>query len=593
MSMIRNSRFVLKQVGKACPSYLPLTLLLAISGVAAPLVSVLGIKLLIDALMMQDPGQTWIILVVFGLITAITAIFQSWYQTVYEPVAKVRISGAMTSMLLNHIAAADLAVLENTEFYNQYTRAITEANTRAQGVVNTLCGMAGNIVSIIALAAILINLDAFVLVLTLAGAALIFVIDLLKSRLSFRQYLERTNLERRLNYIQRIYYEPQYSREIRLFAMNPFMMTRYTAIFRNLWQLLHRQGRKLWLFSGCEKLLNSCVFILATLLYLTMRFFAGAVTLGSFSALFNGVFQVGDQVYALLARLPDLYQHSLYLDTVQFIINRPPVIEQTTGLDLDPAAPHSIELRDVTFAYPGRPPVLSHINLSIAAGEQVALLGHNGAGKSSLIQLLLRFYDPQEGQILIDGQDIRAIDIRSLRRCFGVVLQNFQHFAFSVADNIALGRPDCTPDQIEAALVQAHLEEKIRKLPSGMDTAITREFDDTGIQLSGGEFQKLALARAYARNNGILLFDEPSSALDPIAEHQLFQEIKQYAKQKTVIYICHKMSLAVSADRVILLDRGRIAEEGAPEELLQAGGLYASLYRLQTEDEHRLKSHCA
>ncbi len=593
MSIISNSRFVLKQTNKACPSYLPLTLLLALSGVAAPLVSVLGIKMLIDALTTRELGQTWIILTVFGLITAITAIFQSWYQTVYEPAAKARIAGAMTAMLLNHIAMADLAVLENTEFYNQYTRAVTEANTRAQGVINTLCGMAGNIVSVIALAAVLINLDAFVLILTLAGAALIFVIDLFKSRLSFRQYLERTNLERRLNYIQRIYYEPQYSREIRLFAMNPFMMSRYTAIFRNLWQLLHQQGRKLWLFSGCEKLLNSCVFILATLIYLTTRFFANAITLGSFSALFNGVFQVGDQIYALLARLPDLYQHSLYLDTVQFVINRPPVIEQTTGSALDPSAAHSIELRDVTFAYPGRPPVLSHINLSIAAGEQVALLGHNGAGKSSLVQLLLRFYDPQEGQILIDGQDIRTVDIHSLRRCFGVVLQNFQHFAFSVADNIALGRPDCSPEQIEAALTQAHLEEKIQKLPSGIDTAITREFDDAGIQLSGGEFQKLALARAYARNNGILLFDEPSSALDPIAEHQLFHDIKQYAKQKTVIYICHKMSLAVSADRVILLDNGRIVEEGIPEELLQAGGLYANLYRLQTEDEHRIKSHCA
>ena len=584
MKTLRNSLMAMKMVAGACPSYFILTLMVSLTGLAAPLTGVLGIKLLIDALSRKDVSGTGLILLGFGVVTAVTAACQSWYHTVYEPAAKVRIAGAMTGSLLSRTARFDLAALENSQFYNQVTRAIQEANTRAQGVVNTLCGMIGNFVSIAALTTILISLDAFVLVLTLGGAALMFLINLARSRLEFRQYLERTRLERQVNYIQRIYYEPQYAREIRLFAMDAFMMDRYAALYRQLRQLLSRQGLKRWSFSGGEKLLNDCVYVMAALAYLTGRYFAGSITLGGFSALFNGVFQFGDQIYALLARLPELYQHSLYLDTLRTVLDQKPVIENTRGLKPDAAVPHSLEFRDVSFAYPGRPPVFSHLNLKIAAGEQVALLGHNGSGKSTLIKLLLRFYDPQSGQVLLDGADIRSIDINDLRRCFGVVLQDFQHFAFSIAENIKLGRTACTDSQIAGALAQAHLDGKIRQLPSGVETPLTREFDDEGIQLSGGEYQKLALARAYAQNSGILLFDEPSSALDPEAEHQLFAGLRLYARQKTVLYVCHKMSLAVHADHAVLLEQGHIVEEGTPKDLLQAGGLYAKLYQLQAED---------
>jgi ATP-binding cassette subfamily B protein len=584
MRILKNCLFALRLVAKACPSYTPLTLLVSLTSLAAPLTGVLGIKLLIDALSIRDLRQTGLILIGFAAITAVTALIQSWYQSVYEPAARARISGAANGQLLSRIGQVDLASLEDSEFYNQVARAAAESGTRAQGVINTLCGFIGNLASILALTAILLSLDAFVLVLTLAGAGLMFLLNLKKSRLGFRQFLERTRFERQITYIQRVCQEPQYAREIRLFAMNVFLMDQYAVLWRQLRQLLHRQGKKIWLFSGCEKLLNDSVYIVVTLVYLTGRYFAGAITLGGFSALFNGVFQFGNQIYALLARVPELYQHSLYLDTLRAVTDRPANIETTAGISLDPGQAHSIEFRDVTFAYPGRLPVFAHLSLKVDAGEQVALLGHNGAGKSTLIKLLLRLYDPQEGQILLDGLDIRLYDIHALRRCFGVVLQDFQHFAFSIAENVSLGRQDCPAGSITAAISQARLDQRIRLLPKGIETPITREFDDDGIQLSGGEYQKLALARAYAQNSGILVFDEPSSALDPEAEHHLFSELRQYARHKTVLFVCHKMSLAVHSDRVILLEQGRIVEQGPPDLLLQANGLYAQLYRLQAAD---------
>lgn len=582
----QNSLFAVRLVFRVCPAYPIWTFLTAITSVTAPLTGVLGIKLLIDALTERDLKTTGLVILLYGLITAITSSFQSWYNTVYEPAARTRITGALSASLLEQIAGFDLAASENSEFYNRYSRAVAEANTRAQGVVKTLCGLAGNLLSIGTLTAILISLDWVVMLLTLGGAALMFFLNLKKSKLSFKQYLERTRLERQINYIQRVYYEPQYAREIRLFSMNQFMLKRYKSYFADLQHLLKRQGLRIWLFSGLEKILNDCLYIVITLSYLTSRFFAGAITIGGFSALFNGIFQFGDQIYSLLSRLPQLYEHSLYLETVQTVLNTRPSIENTRGIELDPRVAHSIELRHVTFAYPGRPPVFSDLNLKIEAGEQVALLGHNGAGKSTLIRLLLRFYDPQEGQILVDGHDIRTIDIRSLRSCFGVVLQDFQHFAFSIADNITLGRTPGAEDKLRNAIEQARLTEKIEPLPQGLATPVTREFDDSGIQLSGGEYQKLALARAYVQDSGILLFDEPSSALDPIAEHELFAGLRRYTRKKTVLFVCHKMSLAVHADRAILLEQGRIIESGPPKELLQAGGLYSQLYRLQTQDHH-------
>ena len=584
MKILKNCLFALRLVERACPSYTILTLLFSLTNLAAPITGVLGIKLLIDALSTRDLRQTGLILLGFAVVTSLTVLMQSWYQSVYEPAARACISGAANGQLLGRISQVDLASLEDSEFYNQIARAAAESGTRSQGVVNTLCGFVGNLASILALTVILLSLDAFVLVLTLAGASLMFLLNLKKSRLGFRQFLERTRFERQITYIQRVCQEPQYAREIRLFAMNAFLMDQYAVLWRQLRLLLHRQGKKIWLFNGCEKLLNDSIYIVVTLVYLTGRYFAGAITLGGFSALFNGVFQFGNQIYALLARIPELYQHSLYLDTLRAVINLPANIERTTGTSLDPEKAHSIEFRDVTFAYPGRPPVFAHLNLTVDAGEQVALLGHNGAGKSTLIKLLLRLYDPQEGQILLDGLDIRQYDIHALRRCFGVVLQDFQHFAFSIAENVSLGRQDCPADSIAAAISQARLDQRIRLLPKGIATPITREFDDDGIQLSGGEYQKLALARAYAQNSGILVFDEPSSALDPEAEHHLFLELRQYASHKTVLFVCHKMSLAVHSDRVILLEQGRIVEQGPPDLLLQANGLYAHLYRLQAAD---------
>ena len=447
MRILKNCLFALRLVAQACPSYTVLTLLVSLTGLAAPLTGVLGIKLLIDALSIRDLRQTGLILFGFGVITALTALIQSWYQSVYEPAARARISGAANGQLLSRIGQVDLASLEDSEFYNQVARAAAESGTRAQGVINTLCGFIGNLASILALTAILLSLDAFVLVLTLAGAGLMFLLNLKKSRLGFRQFLERTRFERQITYIQRVCQEPQYAREIRLFAMNAFLMDQYAVLWRQLRQLLHRQGKKIWLFSGCEKLLNDSIYIVVTLIYLTGRYFAGVITLGGFSALFNGVFQFGNQIYALMARVPELYQHSLYLDTLRTVIDRPANIETSTGTSRDPGQAHSLEFRDVTFAYPGRPPVFTHLNLKVGAGEQVALLGHNGAGKSTLIKLLLRLYDPQEGQILLDGLDIRLYDIHALRRCFGVVLQDFQHFAFSIAENVSLGRQDCPTRQ--------------------------------------------------------------------------------------------------------------------------------------------------
>ena len=588
MKVLRNSLFALKLVRGACPSYLPWTLLISLTGVTAPLTGVLGIKLLIDALTARDGRATSLILLAFALLTALTALFRSWYNTVYEPAARVRIAGALGADLLERIGLLDLSVTENSAFYNRCSRAISEANTRPQGVVQTLCGLIGNLLSLGTLTAILLSLDPFVLLLTACGAALMFALNLKRSRLGFRQYLERTMLERQVKYIQRVYYEPQYARELRLFAMNPFLVGRYRNATGSLTGLLKRQGLSMWVFSGLEKLLNDCLFVVITLSYLVTRFFAGAISIGGFSALFNGVFQFGDQLYSLLARVPQLYEHSLYLETVQDLLQSQPGIEVTEGLLLDPSRTHSIEFCHVTFAYSGCEPVFRDLSFTIAAGEQVALLGHNGAGKSTLVRMLLRFYDPQEGQILIDGVDIRRYDIRALRRCFAVVMQDFQHYAFSLAENIALGRPAVQAGNIESAVRQARLEGRVRQLPQGLETAITREFSDSGVLLSGGEIQKLALARAFAQESAILLFDEPSSALDPEAEHELFTGMRRYAGRKTVLFICHKMSLAVHADRVILFERGQIVEQGTPLALLRSGGLYSRLYQLQTQDYLRV-----
>jgi ATP-binding cassette subfamily B protein len=269
----------------------------------------------------------------------------------------------------------------------------------------------------------------------------------------------------------------------------------------------------------------------------------------------------------------------------EFLEYVPKLSENQDGAVPDKAEAE-IAFDHISFTYHGaKEPTLKDISFTIHRKEKIAVVGHNGAGKTTLIKLLMRLYDPDEGTIRYNGIDIREYNVKKYRSLFGSAFQDYQVFAMTVAENVLMRSPQNEQDyeRVKDALTRSYVYDKVCSLPNGMDTVLTREFDENGAVLSGGEYQKIAVARAYAKDFEIAVFDEPSSALDPIAEYQLYESIRNVCKDKTVIFISHRLSSAVLADRIYLFDNGSIIEEGSHQALMEKNGVYADMFRKQAK----------
>ena len=581
---LKNNLFMLSTVYRTHKAFLYVSLLVYVSAVITPLTGVLGLKLIFDALTGSWPFYSIAAIAVgYGLLNGGRGLLDAWYQNSYLPVARARIQGSMGTMLMQKTVELDLANFDEAEFYNKYTRAINEANTRAVEVVTTVCGMVGNALSITALTVMILAIEPFVLLCTLVGVVISLVFDILRSKLYYRYDVEVTPYNRRLAYIQRIFYEPQYSKELRLFQMGEPGMEKYRSNIRSLSEVLKRQGRKKFMLAGVERFVNDGLFVMVALLYLGWRCASGVIGLGSFSAMFNAAFQFGNELNSFVNKFPTLYQHSLFIDNLLAVLHSEGSAERGGDRELAVSSPHSIEFEDVCFGYRGGPKILDHVSFRVGAGEKIAIVGYNGAGKSTLVKLMTRLYDPDEGRILVDGIDIREYSTASLRRAFGVMMQDFQHYAFSLAENVRPGFRAVDEQRVLDALEFSGLSERVGKLPKGIYSPVTKEFETGGVVMSGGEFQKLSLARAYAQGAQVLILDEPSGALDPVAEYELNHAILRASENKTVVFISHRLSATRMADRVYMVESGRIVESGTHAQLMEKDGRYARIFRMQAE----------
>ncbi len=305
---------------------------------------------------------------------------------------------------------------------------------------------------------------------------------------------------------------------------------------------------------------------------------------GDLASLISAVWTFSYRASTFIKVFTDLSEQSLYVDNFRAFLAYRPKIENQAGLDA-PDKPAPISLKNVSFKYEGAEHYsLKNINLDIKPYEKIAIVGYNGAGKSTLVKLLMRLYDVTDGEISMDGTNIKEFATASYRKVFGSVFQDYKVFAGTVAENVEMNFTDETrKGQIIDALEKSGFGEKLSTLPKGIETPLTREFSEDGINLSGGEEQKIAIARIFAKNCSCVILDEPSSALDPISEYKLNQTMMTLSEHKTVIFISHRLSTTCMADRIIMLENGEIIEEGTHESLMNENGKYAQMFLKQAE----------
>lgn len=525
---------------------------------------------------------------------ALASSLLSTFSNTVQQLLQEQVSNRVQLDILKKADTLDLAFFENPESYDKIRQAANQSNYQPVSMISQTFDLGRTVVTLLSLIFLLLHLAWW-----LAIVALIVPIPAFFSstRYGWRGYqlMRRQSPERRLMaYFVTLMTTDTYNKEIKLFNLGDF----FTRKFWRLATDLYKQDKKLLLrryftnfaWSGLTVAANSVIY-----LYVALQAVVGRITLGGLTLYTQTAVQVGQNFQGLLNGISSTYENTLYVNTLfEFLEYSPRIVPPPNPQSLDPTVEVKgldVEFRDVSFTYPGKDPetqaALKHVSFTIRAGEAIALVGRNGAGKTTLVKLLTRLYDPDEGEILIGGRNIKEYDLKELREQVGVIFQDYVNYYMTAQENIGVGRVDKIEQRelVMSAASKSGASAVIERLPKGYDTMLGRWFKDLkeSTQLSGGEWQKIALARAFMRDARILVLDEPTSALDAQAEHEVFTHFRSLTRGKTAVFISHRFSTVRLADRIFVIENGSIIESGSHRELIALQGRYAQLFDLQAE----------
>lgn len=602
-AIFRNNFLMLRKIAKYTPEYF---LLMIAEGVVWGMINsaaaVFNYNLLNAVADGSDFAYAARIIAVMAGFYLLAYLFDKWYWQIRNPLMRQKLHLKLHEELFVKARSLDLSCFDDPEFYNDFVWAMNESDSRAVSVIEDTGKLINRIVASSTLFGLLIKVDPVIAGILFLSSVVSVICNLIGNRIGFRQDREDNPLWRKKNYINRVYHLADYAKELRANQVDELFLREYDENNAKLIQNNVKYGKKYFVLYGLLWDTASTLTFFGIILYMIFLLERGTLTVGGFAASVSVVWSVRWMISDLVERLTKYAKHSLYIEKYLEFMRFEPIIQSGGG---EIPEFESLEFRDVSFTYEFsahpkyrfhdaeyQPPkgagekgdALKHVSLTVKAGDKIAIVGYNGAGKTTLIKLMMRLYDPTEGMILYNGVDIREYDPEAYRQKIGTVFQDFKIFATSVAENVMNGdyleKDEAT---VRAALDAADFTEKLATLEEGLGTHLTREFNDKGTNLSGGESQKIAIARVFARDYPIVIMDEPSSALDPVAEYQLNQSILHHTEGKTVVFISHRLSTTRIADRIYMFDTGHLIEQGSHEELLTADGKYAEMFRLQSE----------
>lgn len=589
--VIDNNYFMLKYIFKFTPGLiLYMTVVKILDSIGTVVCNVFTVTFVVDAYE-KDQKVSYIVvcLLLFAMFYFVRLYINEYYNNIYFPKKKILLANGMQKELYTKAVNMDLARYDDSEFYNDFIWAMSQSEEKALNVLDTLGENIRSITSITILITFIFYLDSWGIVFALLSCILNFLLAFLINHISYKKDLESRLWQRKRDYTNRVFYQGEYAKEVRMSSIQNKLIKDFSAANNKLIKVIEHYGRKLFVFDWISFIFSRDVVLngLYMVLILYRALVLKTLSYGEVVGLLNASKSFQGNLNRFAASIPVFSKYSLYIEKMRVFLNYKNTVSDTNQakINIDKIGNRDIELKNVDFAYDNSSDmILKNINMLIKPGEKVAIVGYNGAGKSTLIKLLLRLYAPVNGKITYGKNDISRYALKEYRNQFKVLFQDFRIFAASIAENVLLDIYDKKYDKdIYKAVRLSMFEDKLRSFDDGIFAEMTREFSKKGINLSGGESQKLALARVFINEHAIIVLDEPSSALDPVSEFELNRTILNASSEKTVIFVSHRLSTTTIADKIYMLENGRIIEEGSHNKLMNLNGKYAQMFNMQAE----------
>ena len=587
LSALRNVPPVLKIVWQSGPAVVGFGLFFRLLSSLSPLALIWVTKLIVDGIVRAisthhpiQPKFWWLVTAEFSLAILTTIVSRAIDYT--DSLLADKYTRHVSVEVMKHAADLDVIAYEDPVFYDRLERARVQATDRL-AMIQAIGRLVQQVITTILFSASIILYSPWLMLMLIAGVFPAFLGESHFAFLGYAKNFRQTPIRRQLDYLRVLGGSKEAAKELKLFRLKDFLTGRFATLSNQIYEENVSLSRRK-LVAGSLLSVVATVGYYSAYVFVIFRTLYGAMTIGDFYFLVNAIQQASSNIQQIFSTLAGIADQALFLtDLLAFFEMRPTIRSKPNALPAPRPIVQGFEFCNVSFSYPGSSRlVLSGLNFHLHPGERVALIGENGQGKTTIVKLITRLYDPTDGQILLDGVDLREYDLEDLYREIGVIFQDFMKYEMTARENIAIGKIEDLAhlQRLQEAARKSLADDVIARLPAGYEQMLGRRFE-TGVDLSGGEWQKVALARAYLRDAQLLVLDEPTASLDARSEFEVFQRFAELTAGKMALFISHRFSTVRMADRIVVLENGRIAEEGSHEELASRGGRYAEMFEMQ------------
>lgn len=583
--VIKNNIYMIKLVWDYKPSRVIFTIIINIINGSLNFISqIFLLKYIINAV--EDKSSFIHVLVVSFLVVLYQIIgitLNSYYNAIFCPIWDNAIKAKLQKKLFQKALSIDLIEYDNPDFYDKFERALSESNEHSLKAVDLLGNLINCILVFISVSIIIFMIEPWLIIISLLPFFANIIIGSKRNNISFKQELEMTTSKRIMGYVRRVVYFKEYAKEIRITEIFSVMKNYFAQASSKCIHTIKKYSKQNTILGLIIPLINQVVVYMGTIVITSYHAIVKKIIpISDAFVIIRSIWQVSSSLEELSKVFSEFENNSIYVKDLNSFITYVPSIYTSKNTRHLNNFNRIIVFHNVCFKYPcEKEYALKNISFNIRRGEKIAVVGYNGSGKSTLMKLLLRLYDPVEGNIKLDDLNIKKYNVNDYRKLYSTVFQDYEIFAFSVLDNIICGN-QINEQVLLDTLQYCKINKKIENLKHGIKSIITKEFDSNGVEFSKGEKQKIAISRALVKDCPIFLLDEPSSALDPISEYNFFNDLINKYNDKTIIYVSHRLSSVTLADRILMMENGQIVEEGSHKELILKRGKYAELFNKQS-----------